>query len=129
MTTPAPTTEDPTQPLADVRVLDIASFMAAPMAAMWLADFGADVVKVEHPTGDMMRTWGSRKEDVPLFWKVVGRNKRAVTLDLHHPHGQAILKRMVAKADVLVENFRPGTLARWDSRTRISLPSTRASSC
>jgi crotonobetainyl-CoA:carnitine CoA-transferase CaiB-like acyl-CoA transferase len=100
-------------PLSNVRVLDIASFMAAPMAAMWLADFGADVVKVEHPNGDMMRTWGSRKHGVPLFWKVVGRNKRSVTLDLHHPDGQRVLKRLVGKADVLVENFRPGTLARW----------------
>ena len=100
-------------PLAGVRVLDVASFMAAPMAAMWLADFGADVVKVEHPRGDMMRTWGSSKDGVPLFWKVVGRNKRSVTLDLHSPAGQELLKRLVAVADVLVENFRPGTMARW----------------
>ena len=113
MTESVESARSPVQPLADVRVLDIASFMAAPMAAMWLADFGADVIKVEHPSGDMMRTWGSKKEDIPLFWKVVGRNKRAVTLDLHHPRGQDILKRMVAKADVVVENFRPGTLARW----------------
>ena len=100
-------------PLSDIKVLDIASFMAAPMTAMWLGDFGADVIKVEHPEGDMMRGWGSLKNDVPLFWKVVGRNKRSVTLDLHKPQGQALLKRMVAKADVLVENFRPGTLERW----------------
>jgi crotonobetainyl-CoA:carnitine CoA-transferase CaiB-like acyl-CoA transferase len=104
---------DRAAPLADVKVLDIASFMAAPMASMWLADFGADVIKVEHPSGDMMRSWGSHKDDVPLFWKVVARNKRSVTLDLHAPEGQALLKRMVAKADVLVENFRPGTLKRW----------------
>jgi crotonobetainyl-CoA:carnitine CoA-transferase CaiB-like acyl-CoA transferase len=113
MSDTAANTPEPAQPLANVRVLDIASFMAAPMAAMWLGDFGADVIKVEHPNGDMMRTWGSRKADIPLFWKVVGRNKRTVTLDLHHPRGQEILKRMVVKADVLVENFRPGTLARW----------------
>jgi crotonobetainyl-CoA:carnitine CoA-transferase CaiB-like acyl-CoA transferase len=100
-------------PLADVRVLDIASFMAAPMAAMWLGDFGADVIKVEHPKGDMMRTWGNAKAGVPLFWKVVGRNKRSVTLDLHQPRGQELLRELVAKVDVLVENFRPGTLARW----------------
>ena len=100
-------------PLGDVRVLDIASFMAAPMAAMWLGDFGADVVKVEHPKGDMMRTWGSSKAGVPLFWKVVGRNKRSVTLDLHHPRGQELLRALAAKVDVVVENFRPGTLARW----------------
>jgi crotonobetainyl-CoA:carnitine CoA-transferase CaiB-like acyl-CoA transferase len=101
------------QPLSNVKVLDIASFMAAPMTAMWLGDFGADVVKIEHPEGDMMRGWGSLKNDVPLFWKMVARNKRSVTLDLHKPQGQELLKRMVAKADVLVENFRPGTLERW----------------
>lgn len=108
-----PPIDSPRPPLADVRVLDIASFMAAPMAAMWLADFGADVIKVEHPHGDMMRSWGSVKNGVPLFWKVVGRNKRSVTLDLHHPRGQELLRRMAARADVVVENFRPGTLARW----------------
>ena len=101
-------------PLANVKVLDAASFMAAPMTAMWLADFGADVIKIEHPKGDMRRSWGSSKDGVPLFWKVVGRNKKSMTLDLHQPKGQEILKSMAAKADVLVENFRPGTLARWD---------------
>lgn len=100
-------------PLAGVRVLDIASFMAAPMAAMWLGDFGADVVKVEHPRGDMMRGWGSTKDDVPLFWKVVGRNKRSITMNLSQPDGQDLLRRMAVHADVVVENFRPGTLKRW----------------
>jgi len=100
-------------PLAGIRVLDAASFMAAPMTAMWLGDFGADVVKIEHPKGDMMRTWGSSKDGVPLFWKVVGRNKRSVTLDLHVEKGQQLFKRLAAKADVVVENFRPGTMARW----------------
>jgi formyl-CoA transferase len=87
--------------------------MAAPLAAMWLADFGADVVKVEHPSGDMMRGWGSKRDGVPLFWKMVGRNKRSITLDLHAPRGQDLLKRLVEKVDVLVENFRPGKLASW----------------
>lgn len=100
-------------PLADVRVLDISSFLAAPMAATWLADFGADVVKVEHPRGDMMRTWGSTRDGVPLFWKVVGRNKRSIALDLHRETDQQVLKELAAKADVVVENFRPGTLASW----------------
>lgn len=99
--------------LGNVRVLDIASFVAGPMAAMWLADFGAEVVHVEHPRGDMIRGWGSSKDGVPLFWKLVGRNKRSVTLDLHHPDGQQLLKRLAVQADVLVENFRPGTLERW----------------
>jgi crotonobetainyl-CoA:carnitine CoA-transferase CaiB-like acyl-CoA transferase len=101
-------------PLADIRVLDIASFMAAPMAAMWLGDFGADVVKVEHPRGDSIRTWGSAKDGVPLFWKMVGRNKRSMTLDLHRAEGQDILRRLATKVDVIVENFRPGTLDRWN---------------
>ena len=100
-------------PLANIRVLDIASFMAAPMAAMWLGDFGADVVKVEHPNGDSIRTWGSTKDGVPLFWKMVGRNKRSMTLDFHHREGQEILRRLATKVDVIVENFRPGTLDRW----------------
>jgi crotonobetainyl-CoA:carnitine CoA-transferase CaiB-like acyl-CoA transferase len=101
-------------PLSDIRVLDIASFMAAPMAAMWLGDFGADVVKVEHPNGDNIRTWGSTKDGIPLFWKMVGRNKRSVTLDLHHPEGQELLRQLATKVDVIVENFRPGTLDRWN---------------
>jgi crotonobetainyl-CoA:carnitine CoA-transferase CaiB-like acyl-CoA transferase len=100
-------------PLRNVRVLDIASFMAAPLAAMWLGDFGADVVKVEHPDGDKIRTWGSMKNGVPLFAKMVNRNKRSLTLDLHTPSGQELLRDLTKQADVLVENFRPGTLARW----------------
>ena len=71
--------------------------MAAPMAAMWLGDFGADVVKVEHPGGDSIRTWGGRKDGVPLFWKMVGRNKRSMTLDFHHREGQEILRRLATK--------------------------------
>jgi crotonobetainyl-CoA:carnitine CoA-transferase CaiB-like acyl-CoA transferase len=100
-------------PLSNIRVLDIASFMAAPMAAMWLGDFGADVVHVEHPDGDSIRTWGSKRNGVPLFWKMVGRNKRSMTLDLHNEAGKDLLRQLVQKVDVLVENFRPGTLERW----------------
>ena len=107
-------TESETTALSNVRVLDIASFMAAPMAAMWLGDFGADVVKVEHPHGDMMRGWGSKKDGVPLFWKVVGRNKRSIAIDLHLEGGQELLRQLAAVADVLVENFRPGTLTKWN---------------
>jgi crotonobetainyl-CoA:carnitine CoA-transferase CaiB-like acyl-CoA transferase len=100
-------------PLRNVTVLDLASFMAAPMAAMWLGDFGADVIKVEHPRGDLMRHWGSVRDGVPLFWKMVGRNKRSITLDLHHPKAQDIVRGLVEHADVVVENFRPGTLPGW----------------
>jgi formyl-CoA transferase len=88
--------------------------MAAPMAAMWLGDFGADVIKVEHPRGDLMRHWGSARDGVPLFWKMVGRNKRSMTLDLHKQPAQDIFRRLVPHVDVVIENFRPGTLAGWD---------------
>jgi crotonobetainyl-CoA:carnitine CoA-transferase CaiB-like acyl-CoA transferase len=100
-------------PLAGVRVLDVATLFAGPLAATVLGDFGAEVVKVEHPRGDPVRLHGPTKDGVPLWWKVVGRNKRAVTLDLSRPAGQELLLRLVATADVLVENFRPGTLERW----------------
>jgi formyl-CoA transferase len=102
-----------TGPLQNVSVLDMSSFMAAPMAAMWLADFGADVIKVEHPRGDLMRHWGETRDGVPLFWKLVGRNKRSITLDLHHEKAQAIVRRLVEHVDIVVENFRPGTLPGW----------------
>ncbi len=103
-----------TPPLSGLRVLDVATLFAGPLVATFLGDFGADVVKVEHPKGDPVRLHGPTKDGVPLWWKVVGRNKRAVTLDLSKPAGQALLRELVKTADVLVENFRPGTLERWN---------------
>lgn len=101
-------------PLQGVRVVDIASFLAAPIGAMFLADFGADVIKVERPdTGDESRFWGNSKDGVGLYYKVLNRNKRSVTADLRTPLGVEIVKRLVKTADILVENFRPGTLERW----------------
>ena len=101
-------------PLAGVRVIDIASFLAGPIGAMFLADYGADVIKVERPeTGDESRFWGNSKNGVGLYYKVLNRNKRSVTADLRTPLGAEILKRLVRTADILVENFRPGTLERW----------------
>jgi formyl-CoA transferase len=101
-------------PLAGVRVLDIATMAAAPWSATYLGEFGADVIKVEMPgTGDHQRRWGTPKNGVGLFWKSMGRNKRSVTLNLGKPSGAAIFKRLVADADVVIENFRPGTLERW----------------
>ena len=101
-------------PLAGVRVLDIATMAAAPWSAAYLAEFGADVIKVEMPgTGDHQRRWGTPKHDVGLFWKSMGRNKRSVTLNLSRPAGASLFKRMVADVDVVIENFRPGTLERW----------------
>ena len=101
-------------PLEGLRVLDLATMMAAPWAATFLADYGADVIKVEHPrTGDHARHFGLSKDGEPVFWKTLARNKRSLTLDLKHPAGQEILKKLVRESDVLIENFRPGTLAAW----------------
>jgi len=101
-------------PLEGVRVIDIASFLAAPIGAMFMADFGAEVIKVERPgTGDESRFWGNNKNGIGLYAKVLNRNKKSVTADLRTPLGAEILKRLVKDADVLVENFRPGTLERW----------------
>src|SRR6266849_1848672 len=95
-------------PLAGLRVLDVATLFAGPMIATLMADFGADVIKVEHPRGDAIRSFGWQKNGVSLWWALMSRNKRCVTLDLSLPRGQEILKRLVADADVLIENFRPG---------------------
>ncbi|MFH9737809.1 CaiB/BaiF CoA transferase family protein [Streptomyces roseolus] len=101
-------------PLQGLRVLDLATLFAGPLAAMMLGDFGADVVKVEHPRKpDPSRGHGPAKDGVGLWWKVLGRNKRTVTLDLSTPGGRDALLRLAAGADVIVENFRPGTLERW----------------
>jgi crotonobetainyl-CoA:carnitine CoA-transferase CaiB-like acyl-CoA transferase len=103
-----------TGPLAGLRVVDVATLFAGPLTATYLGDFGADVVKVEHPRRpDAARTHGPAKDGHGLWWKTLGRNKRTLTLDLKHPDGAATLRRLLADADVLVENFRPGTLERW----------------
>ena len=102
-------------PLEGVRVLDVATVIGGPGAATRLGDFGADVIKVEHPaTGDTTRTFGWRAGGVGLWWKHLSRNKRPVTLLLSHPRGRDLLLRLVEGADVLIESFRPGTLERWD---------------
>jgi crotonobetainyl-CoA:carnitine CoA-transferase CaiB-like acyl-CoA transferase len=95
-------------------VLDLATLFAGPLAATLLGDFGADVVKVEHPTKpDPSRGHGPAKDGVGLWWKLLGRNKRNITLDLSAPRGRDTLLRLARDADVVVENFRPGTLERW----------------
>lgn len=102
-------------PLHGVRVLDLATLFAGPLAATLLGDFGAEVVKVEHPAQpDPSRGHGPSKDGVGLWWKLLGRNKRTITLDLSKPGGRATLLRLAATADVIVENFRPGTLEKWD---------------
>lgn len=102
------------QALAGVTVLDCSTLFAGPLAATMLGDFGADVVKVEHPRrGDPSRTHGPSKDGVGLWWKMLGRNKLAVTLDLSATAGADLLLGLAEHADVLIENFRPGTLERW----------------
>ncbi|WP_317442800.1 CoA transferase [Streptomyces collinus] len=114
-TTSTPPPVSGPQPLAGLRVLDLATLFAGPMAATLLGDYGAEVIKVEHPRRpDPCRGHGPAKHGVGLWWKVLGRNKRAVTLDLSRPGGRATLLRLAATADVLIENFRPGTLEKWD---------------
>jgi crotonobetainyl-CoA:carnitine CoA-transferase CaiB-like acyl-CoA transferase len=100
-------------PLEGLRVVDCATLFAGPVIATMMADFGADVVKVEHPRGDGLRSMGWQKDGVSLWWALVGRNKRCVTLKLSDPRGAEMLKRLAADADVLIENFRPGTMERW----------------
>jgi crotonobetainyl-CoA:carnitine CoA-transferase CaiB-like acyl-CoA transferase len=96
-------------------VLDLATIFAGPFAATLLGDFGAEVIKVEHPRrGDPLRTQGQSKNGVGLWWKSVSRNKLCVTLDLSRAEGQAILRQLAAGADVLIENFRPGVMERWN---------------
>jgi formyl-CoA transferase len=102
-------------PLSDIKVVELGTLIAGPVCGQILADFGADVVKVEDPKGgDPMRTWGrSLPKGHSPWWPVIGRNKRSVTLNLREPEGQEIARRLIAGADVLIENFRPGTMEKW----------------
>lgn len=102
-------------PLTGLTVLDLSTIVSGGTVTSMLADFGADVVKVEHPRGgDPLRTWGPFVAGQSVWWKVMGRNKKSVTLDLSRPRGQELLLDLAKRADVLVENFRPGTLERWN---------------
>lgn len=101
-------------PLEGVRVLDIATVIAGPGICARLGDFGADVIKIEHPKiGDTTRNLGWKVQGVSLWWKHISRNKRPITLNLSHPEGAEIFLKLVATSDVLVESFRPGTLEKW----------------
>ena len=99
--------------LDGIRVVDVSTIFAGPLAATLMADAGADVIKVEHPRGDPLRTHGHMKNGHGLMWKQVNRNKRCITLDLSAARGQEVLRDLVRRADVLVENFRPGVMERW----------------
>ena len=101
-------------PLAGLKVLDLSIIVAGGTASSLLADFGAEVVKVERPgTGDPLRNWGPFANGVSLWWKVHSRNKKSITLNLGTPEGQDILKKLATQADVLIEGFRPGAMEKW----------------
>jgi succinyl-CoA--D-citramalate CoA-transferase len=103
------------RPLEGVRVVEMGSLLAGPFCGQLLADFGAEVIKIEPPgKGDPMRVWGRhRKEGRTLWSPIIARNKKSVTLNLREEQGQELARRLIASADVVVENFRPGTLERW----------------
>jgi crotonobetainyl-CoA:carnitine CoA-transferase CaiB-like acyl-CoA transferase len=101
-------------PLDGLRVLDVGHVLAGPFSATMLADMGADVIKVEPPQGDNLRRLGPRKGGTSLWWKVAARNKRCITCDMRLPRGQELIKQLVREVDVLIENFRPGTLEGWN---------------
>ncbi len=110
------TREDDTLPMDGLRVIDVGTFLAGPYAASMLGEFGAEVLKVEHPiAGDPMRRFGtaSKRHDATLAWLSEGRNRKSVTLDLRQHEGVALFLKLVAKSDVLIENFRPGTMEEW----------------
>ena len=101
-------------PLAGLKVLEMGQLIAGPFAAKTLADFGADVIKIEPPgAGDPLRKWRLLKDGTSVWWQVQSRNKRSVALDLKNPEAQDIVRRLAADADVLVENFRPGAMEGW----------------
>jgi len=102
--------------LADLRVLELGTLIAGPFCGQLLGDMGAEIIKIEAPgQGDPMRHWGPQERGQPsVWWPVIGRNKKSITLDLRQSEGQSIFKDLCAKADVVIENFRPGTLEKWN---------------
>ena len=109
-------TQESPRPLTGIRVLDVGNFLAGPYAAAMMGEFGAEVLKVEHPIGgDPMRRFGTptSRPDATLKWLSESRNKKSVTIDLRQQEGVALFLRLVAKSDVLIENFRPGTMEEW----------------
>nr|WP_090447255.1 CaiB/BaiF CoA-transferase family protein [Pseudomonas benzenivorans] len=102
------------KPLQGIRVIELGQLIAGPFAAKMLADFGAEVIKVEAPgSGDPLRKWRLLHEGTSVWWAAQSRNKRSLTLDLRQPEAQEVVRRLIAEADVLIENFRPGTLEKW----------------
>ena len=106
---------DRTGPLSDLRVIEMGQLLAGPFCGQLMADFGAEVIKIEQPgIGDPMREWGREKpQGVSLWWPIVARNKKSIELNARAPEGQQIVRDLVAKSDILIENFRPGTMEKW----------------
>ncbi len=102
-----------TPPLSGIRILDAATFLAAPYAASLFSEYGAEVIKIEQPSGDHMREIGPFRGDVSLWWKVIARNRQSVTLDLNTQDGIDVFKQLVAQADVVIMNYRPDALKKW----------------
>ncbi|MEP7312567.1 MAG: CoA transferase [Pseudomonadota bacterium] len=109
----APPTPPPQGPLKGVRVLDLGVLLAGPLVGCYFGDLGADVVKVERPTGDPSRVTGRKVKGESLIWKFLGRNKRTIAIDFSQEEGRDLVLKLVAQADIVVENFRPGTLEKW----------------
>ena len=116
-----------THALADIRVIDLSRVLAGPYCAMLLADYGADVIKIEQPgSGDPTRAWGPPwVGDQSAYYLTANRNKRSLTLDLKAAEGQTIARRLIAGADIVIENFMPGTMERSASTTRRWRPRSR----
>jgi len=104
-----------TKPLAGLKILEMGQLLAGPFASTLLAWFGAEVIKIEPPgKGDALRSWRGMHDGTSLWWAIMGRNKKSITLDLREPRGQEIARSLATQVDVLLENFKPGTLEKWD---------------
>lgn len=116
--------------LAGLKVVEMDQLIAGPFAAKTLGDFGADVIKIEPPDGgDPLRNWRLIQDGTSVWGQVQSRNKRSIALDLRAKEGQEIARKLIARADVLIENFRPGTLEKWACRTKSCRQKIPASSC
>ena len=101
-------------PLTGVRILELGNFVAAPSAGRLLAEFGAEVIKVEQPgVGDQVRRWRLFRGETSMMWRTLARNKKSVTIDLHTAEGQELVRRLAGRADAVIENYRPGKLESW----------------
>ena len=101
------------KPLEGLKVIELGQLIAGPFAGKFFSDFGAEVIKIEPPEGDPLRKWRKVHQGTSLWWHVQNRNKKSVTVNLRTAEGQGIVRRLAEDADVVIENFRPGTLEKW----------------